>query len=341
MHYARLMTTVGCSLALLLGLFVLLAHSPAQARNAITMERQVKTSVVSSGTILYSRQPTTTQPYGTIWFATMDGLSVTQVTTGTWPRVSPDGRYVVFLRDDFRTSPLYPVRGDVYVLDLQTGLEMRIFQNNDYVENFGWTPDSAQIFMDYMCGIYRVNRDSTNPQTLFTANCFDDAPAVNPLSGTFAFHNEYLGIGLANMNGSDRHFITNTTVGSFWPAWSSDGQWLSYGVFPGPLGVGSGFTMTAYYKIQPDGMNRTRLISTTLSGDEVRPAGPWTSDGQWIIAPGTISGTHGVYAIATDGSGRLARLDVPADTQPYVDFVGAVSGTFKLMYYVYLPLIGK
>ena len=59
-------------------------------------------------TILYSREPTTAQPHGTAWLSTLDGSHVARVTDGAWPRLSPGGRYVAFLRDDFRMNVNYP-----------------------------------------------------------------------------------------------------------------------------------------------------------------------------------------------------------------------------------------
>ncbi len=50
MRSARLMATSSSSLALLAGLLILLAHGPAQARDATEIERQAKMPMASSGT---------------------------------------------------------------------------------------------------------------------------------------------------------------------------------------------------------------------------------------------------------------------------------------------------
>src|ERR1051325_6844512 len=92
------------------------------------------------GTIVYSRAGA---PDGTIWMAAGDGSADVQDTTGEWPRLSPDGRYLLLHRGNATYS-----RGDIYLRDLQTGVETRIYSNPDYVVSYDWTADSGKFYFD-------------------------------------------------------------------------------------------------------------------------------------------------------------------------------------------------
>src|SRR5262249_40714436 len=159
--------------------------------------------------------------------------------------------------------------------------------------------------------------DGSNVQPLILADCFDDAPALNPVDGTIAFHNGHFGIFLANPDGSNRRQIPNTVLGDYWPSWSPDGQWIAYGHSPD----GGLASLTNYFMIQPDGSGQTQL--TFLSEpDRLGPAGVWSPDGSVLVAPGNIGGVQGLYAIATDGSGAMTLL--PTSVGTAIDFAGSV-----------------
>ena len=249
----------------------------------------------------------------TVWIAATDGSSDQQITVGGWPRLSGDGTSLVFKRG---TDPEIN-RHDVWVRNLQTGDETKVFSNNDFVVNYTWTADSSQIVFDYQCGIYIMNSDGSNMRNLVLVDCFDDAPALSPIDGTIAFHNAHFGLLLANSDGSNRRPIPNTVPGDYWPSWSPDGQTIAYGHSPD----GSLTSLTNYFLINPDGTGKTQL--TFLSDpDRLGPAGAWSADGSVLVAAGNIGGVQGLYAIATDGSGTLTLL--PTSSGNPIDFAGSV-----------------
>jgi Tol biopolymer transport system component len=237
---------------------------------------------------------------------------------GSFPRLSPDGNYVVFLRGG-GYPPDY--QNDLYVHNLANGAETLVFSNNDYIVGYDWTNDNQQIVFDFGCAIYRMNRDGTGTTQVVKGDCYHDAPAVSPQDGYIAFHNQYVGIVVAADTGEGAVQVPNTQPGDFWPAWSPDGEWLSFirGEPDQVLGGGD------YYKVRLDGTELTRLTFLGNDADNhMGPAGAWSEDGAYIVAPGTLGGETAIYAIPTSSAGRL--LPIASGYGAQTDFVGSMIG---------------
>lgn len=147
-----------------------------------------------------------------------------------------------------------------------------------------------------------------------------DAPSVNPLDESIAFHNAFHGLMLAGRDGSGRHHVDNTARGDYWPTWTADGTWI---VFPGTDGV---------YKIHPDGTGRTNLWSlipgaTQPMVDNSPMYGPAraSSDGRWVVAAFNLNGTNGIYSIAADGSGSVKAIRFVAPPAQIYNFIGGIA----------------
>ncbi len=268
-----------------------------------------------TGTVVYSRAGS---PEGTIWLAAADGSADVRLTTGEWPRLSADGRHLVFHRGDAS-----PTQADVWVRDLTTGTETKMFANSSSVVSFDWTPDGAQLVFDYSCDIRQMNRDGTGIRILVPASdCYDDAPAVNPVDGQLVFHNTHNGLWIANADGSNRTQIPNTTGGTIpevYPVWSPDGARIAFQVG------------NSYAIIKPDGSGRTDLLAAaavTLSHPQADAPAAWSPDGDWLVFAGTVNDTNGLFAVATDGSGALRQI--PTAPGASVAVVGDVSTTLSL-----------
>jgi Tol biopolymer transport system component len=273
---------------------------------------------LQSLSVIYSRAD------GTIWQASLDGSSDQKITTGSDPRLSPDGRYLVFHRG---TDP-NPARRDTYERDMLTGQETRIFANNDYQVSYAFTADSSQIVFDYYVNIWEMNRDGSSVRNLLQgADAYDDAPSLNPTNGELAFHNENQGLFLANADGSGRLQIPNTKPGDLWPAWSTDGQWISFehGQLYNSVNT---FQTTGFnlYKIHPDGTGLTQLtFASNLTSQGFGSGIAWTADGKGVVAQGTTASGQGLYLIAGDGSGTITPLATSSGAA--ADWVGTVRGT--------------
>ncbi|HZP40340.1 MAG TPA: hypothetical protein VFD84_02385 [Candidatus Binatia bacterium] len=269
------------------------------------------------GTVFYGRAPASGQTEGTIWMADGDGGNDTQVTSGQRPRLSPDGSAIVFLLGGGFASS----RGNIVRRDLAAMTEETIFTNGDFVVNFDWTADSAKVVFDFQCGIFAMNEDGTNGAAAVQGtDCFDDVPAVRASDGAIAFHNIHAGLLLADPDGTNRHLIPNTSAGDQVAAWSPDGAWLSFARDANLDGV-----VEQYFKIRPDGTDRTQLTFLCNDQGEVAAWGrAWTPDGTTLVIPATIGGIQTLYGVATDGSGIVRRIQASAG--PAIDWVGSVTG---------------
>lgn len=272
--------------------------------------------------VLYSRNAT---PEDSIWI--IDDAGDGQLMPGAHPRLSPDGRYIVYKHGDTWS-------GDVYVRNLETDQDTKIFTTTNIVANYGWTPDGSRIVFDHECSIYVMNRDGSNQQELVGEwpdsgenHCLNDAPSANMVDGSIAWDNVKYGIGVADADGQNPHWITNTVPNDVWPSWSPDGAWIAFY-------KDSDDEANNYYKIHPDGTGLTQLTYLSLEDDGFGPAGPWSADGEWLVAPGTVNGVDGLYAVPTSGSGTVVPISIRTGADE--DFVGSV-GHLKIDQ-VFLPL---
>lgn len=284
----------------------------------------IATLGVRQGQIIYSRLPASASDEGTIWAIYPNGTDDHFITTGTQPRLSPDGNYLAFKRKRSATTDPNVNRG-VWILNLTTGAESEIFYiNGDALVGFDFTPDSLKIVVDHSCSIYQMNLDGSNRTTL-NGFCFDDAPTPRTGDGKLAFHSNS-GIYTANANGSGRAVVPNTSGGDYYPFWSKDGQLLAYihydGSSPHP------YYGDNLYKIKPDGTGKV-LLKNLTGTDRFGFSGAWSADGTKIYMPARIGGVTGIYEVATDGSGTMSRApEAPNLIAPgaNVEFVGGVNG---------------
>jgi hypothetical protein len=265
-----------------------------------------------TGVIVYSRSGATRS----IWMRATDGSFDTMVISGgAWPRLSHNGRYILFHRGNGD-----PVRQGMFLYDLQTRRDTLLRGNSDFLICYDWFDDDYHVVFDHVCGVYMMNRDLTGLSTLYEANCYDDAPVTRPNSWAIAHHSN-TGIIVTDSLGVNRHQLNNTGPGDSWPSWSPDGQWIAFMRRHND-------TTYNYYKIRPDGTGLTALTAFATRSAIFKEGGAWTRDASKIIVAARISGVQGMYAIATDGSRGIGLVQTAAGDP--VDFVGNVTGNVNI-----------
>ena len=83
------------------------------------------------GTVIYGRRSGGT---GSIWAIHLDGSGDHYLTEGVRPRVSPDGRYLAFLRE----GDPFNSQGNLWLRDLESGQESRLVSNADTLVFYDW-----------------------------------------------------------------------------------------------------------------------------------------------------------------------------------------------------------
>ncbi len=288
----------------------------------------IATVGVRPGQMIYSRVPASASVDSTIWAIYPNGTDDHQITTGSAPRLSPDGNYLAFKRKHTVTTDPNNSYG-LWILNLTTGVESEIFYQGDFLIGFDFTPDSLKIVFDHSCNVRQINVDGTGLATLSAASCFDDAPTMRTSDGKLAFHSNN-GIFTANANGSGRVAVPNTIATDYYPVWSKDGQFLAYTHYDGSSSYP--YQFDNLYKIKPDGTGKI-LLKNLTGTDRFGLSGAWSADGTKIYMPARIGGVTGIYEVATDGSGTISLAPDSANliaAGANVEFVGGVKGLAPL-----------
>jgi hypothetical protein len=273
------------------------------------------------GTVFYGRRSASS--VGTIWAIDLDGSGDTYITTGVRPRVSRDGRWLAFLREGLP----FIGQGNVWVRDLQTGFERRLFTNPNYVTCYEWEPDAAALLTDYLCDIWDLNTNGAL-SAVISADCNDDAPVRSPVDGRIAFHNLSLsgsiaGLYVAAADGSGRQRIVSTVAGASWPEWSADGQTLAFADH-NIASVDSGRNL---WLTDPGGSNLVQISGFTDATNGFPHGAVWSPDSSALVGAGTVFGTNGLWVVpltdARDGcDGPPYRL--PTSPGDPIDFAGSI-----------------
>lgn len=274
-----------------------------------------------NGTVFYGRR--SAAGLGTIWAINLDGSGDTYVTTGVRPRVTADGRWLAFLREG---NP-FGNQGNVWLRDLQSGTEQRLFTNPGFITGYDWEANETALLTDYACGIWDLSTGGTL-SALITADCFDEAPVRNPLDGRVAFHNlnpnsSIAGLYVAGASGGGRQRIVASVPGASWPAWSPDG---------GDLVFADGNNTNAnagknLWLVYPDGSGLLQISGFTDTTNGFPHGALWSPDDSTLVSAGTIFGTNGLWLIPLtpdhaecDG----APILLPTTPGDAIDFAGSI-----------------
>ncbi len=166
----------------------------------------------------------------------------------TYPRISPDGKYVVY--ESRRDG-----NDEIYVVDVDAGTHHRLTYNNTYDNEPVWTPDGKIVFTSMVEGkrnIFIMDRDGENLRNLKKdTSMIYLAPSISPDGRKIAFMN-FFQIYTMNIDGTDKKQITDSGMqDNISPAWSPDGKKIAFN-----RKFGKGWDVMV---INADGTNEQRL----------------------------------------------------------------------------------
>lgn len=277
------------------------------------------------GTIFYSRRTGTN---GAIWSITLDGLNDRYITEGTRPRLSPEGRYLAFLRGGRPFDTIPSDNGDIWVRDLLTGEERRLIQRTNLIVGFDWEYGNTNLVFDQGCGMFRTDLAGNITPLPFAMLCPEDAPAVSPIDGRVAFHSvaplqTNYGIFVTDQALSTKQYLNLPLLKPRRPAWSPDGDQLALADYAFTYLPESPMNL---YVVNPDGMELHQITGfTQIEG--FREGALWTPNADGLVGAATIGGVNGIWLVPLTadrhgcGSPPVRLPTLPGDA---IDFVGTV-----------------
>ena len=212
--------------------------------------------------IIYSRLPTdlNQSPTGanspTIWAVGQDGANDRQIAVGMEPRISDDGRYLLFRRivaaagDVYHYNPYASqAQGNLWVRDLANNSEAMIFNfssGNQRLINYYFSPESNrgdyQIILDYGSLLYKMNLDGTGRIALeyyfgtgfpregdyFSVLRRGDSRIAMATSRGCNTGNTGCQIVTRTLGAELPENVPNTSEGDNNPSWSNDNQFIGF-----------------------------------------------------------------------------------------------------------------
>jgi hypothetical protein len=306
------------------------------------MTAGVSAQILTPGELIYSRAANVEEncSSGAIWAVGQDGSNDRFITQGHHPRISPDGRYLMFKR--FNGSSLcspFSITPEWWIRDLARRTETQIAGNLQPSTGHFFSPetnrDGRQIIFGDGAGICGMDRDGANKLCSYI-------PALDPIRGgghPSVRGTDYLLLVQNFMDNADgglytldyntlanRQKIPNTVGRDLNPSWSNDGTKIAFAAYPNARA--EPYFFTNLFKINADGSNRTQLTNITQPfGEGFSYSLVWTKDNSAVINAAKLNGVAGIYKIATDGSGTILQIPISAGAAP--EWVGGIAPVYS------------
>lgn len=229
-----------------------------------------------------------------VWRADVDGRNRVRVAEGREPDLSPDARWIAFLRFTRLPRTAYT---DLYVTRSAGGDPERIrrYTAPQRLYAFEWSPDSKRLLLHESDRISVVDRDGSDYRVVF-----GDRPGIRVPSGAswgpsgerlvfvvdYADHSE---IGTSSLEGDDGRTLTRDGAA---PVWGRPGIAFHRGGARGDI-----------WLIQSDGTGQRRLTRTAAG---IVPAA-WSEDGRRLLAYNAPIHNGRLWAVDV-ATGRAQRL---------------------------------
>ena len=278
------------------------------------------------GTVFYGRRGTNTAP--SIWAINLDGSSETLITTGREPRVSHDGRWLAFWRDNDPVTNQF----SLWLRDLPAGQEIRWTTRTNRFVGYDWQSDNTNLVFGADGLFWRIGVSTPPVAYPLSSDTRQGAPAVNPVNGQVALQVIYpgsTGLYLAPANLTARQNLGLNILSPRWPAWSPDGTRLVVADDPNisPVLAAGHNLWVVTFGAQT---NTFQITALTDSTNGFPNGAVWAPGGNQLVTAGTIAGVNGLWVISvsTDGSAcHCQPRQLPTSSGDPIDFAGSVMTT--------------
>jgi hypothetical protein len=272
-----------------------------------------------------------------IYRCRLDGSQEAGVVVGRYPRVSPDGRWILLTRNG--TGPLGHEAADIYAYDVSTipgANNPRLIYDNGTsysIVNYGFRRDNFRIGFDYGSGVdgrlYTTTLNGGQPAALFpSGDCQEAMPSFSPDDSQVVFAHRIPSQLATRRAGEAKRILTSPGLGDSWPQWSPNGTWIA------ACDGNTNYTRTDLghdlLLIDPASGIRTALTQVTEPEDGFPYGGAWSANSLWLYAAGTVGGLSGVWRVpVTGGDPQAVTITSPFDIAPGIStapvvFVGGI-----------------
>jgi Tol biopolymer transport system component len=240
------------------------------------------------------------------------------------PTYSPSNSVISFTstRDDFREVDYNQKLRDIYIKDLNSGLETNLTTNSSNDWKPQYSKDGKYIlfvserddlrdleFTELYSNIYCMESNGSFQLRLTTEEANEGGPAINGGEDSPIYfdsnRNGNFGIMKMNFDGTEQKLVTtNLDFNDVSPCISPDESHIAYF-----SDRGGNYEI---YMMNPDGSNQQRLTSNPA--DDTNPV--FSNDGRKVLFQSNRSGNYDIYEL---------DLDVPMDTPPIYEVITRIN----------------
>jgi Tol biopolymer transport system component len=298
---------------------------PGSATNAPVVDPTIP-QISAGGTVFYGRRGSNSVP--SIWAINLDGGGETFITTGREPRVSRDGRWLAFWRENDPLTNQF----SLWLRDLPAAQESRWTTRSNRFVGYDWQRDNTNLIFAADGLFWRIGLSTPSVVFPLASDVRQGAPAVNPVDGRIALQVIYpgsIGLYLAPSNLTARQNLGLNILSPRWPGWSPDGTRIVVADDPNispVLDAGHNLWVVTFG-------GQTNIYQITALNDNTNgfPNGAvWTPGGNKLVTAGSIGGVNGLWVlpVSTDGSECHCQPQLlPTSPGDPIDFAGSVLTT--------------